>query len=110
HPDQWEFLRTIRRHSESELGIAYSALFNMPVSPVSTTSRASASISLLLENKLFLDRPGLTPPIIRFLREKLNFINTDYLVKRRLGKSVYKTPKFFKLIEEKVDAIHLPRG
>lgn len=109
-PDQWEFLETIHRHSAAELENAHSAVINIPVSPVSMTSTAGASISLLLENKLVVNRSGLTPQIIQFLREKLNFVNTEYLVKRRLGKSIYKTPKFFKLIEEKVDAIHLPRG
>ena len=109
-PDQWDFLGTIHRHSHAEMENAHSALFNIPVSPVSYTPTAGSPISLLLENKLVVNRHGLTPQVIHFLREKLNFSNTDYLVKRRLGKSVYKTPKFFKLIEERVDAVYLPRG
>ena len=36
----------------------------------------------------------------KFLREQLNFYNSEYLAKKNLGKSVFNTEKFFKLIEE----------
>jgi superfamily II DNA or RNA helicase len=44
------------------------------------------------------------------LKEELNFLNTEYLTKRRLGKSTYKVQKYFKLIDESGDGVSLPRG
>lgn len=109
-PDQWEFLRTVHKHTEAELENAHWAVFDTSAEGASIPHTNGKSLSVLLGNKLVLARPGLTPKIIGFLKEKLNFVNSDYLVKRRLGKSVYKTPKFFKLIEETPDAVVLPRG
>jgi len=57
-----------------------------------------------------LPRAQLTPTIIHFLKDELNFLNTEYLTKRRLGKSTYKVQKYFKLIDETGDTISLPRG
>jgi hypothetical protein len=44
------------------------------------------------------------------LRENLNFISTEYLTKKKLGMSLYKAQKFFKLIEETDTQVLLPRG
>ena len=63
-----------------------------------------------MNNKLVLNRSELSPQIIHFLKENLNFISSEYLTKRRLGKSVYKVQKFFKLIEENESNVFLPRG
>lgn len=40
----------------------------------------------------------------------LNFPNLDYWLKKRLGKSVYQTEKFFRLMEEDGEDVILPRG
>jgi len=40
----------------------------------------------------------------------LNFYNSDFLVKKNLGKSTFQTEKFFKLIEESENEINIPRG
>ena len=63
-----------------------------------------------LNNKLALDKSQLTPQIIGFLKDRLNFISTEYLTKKRLGKSVYQVEKYFKLIEEQGNRVFLPRG
>jgi superfamily II DNA or RNA helicase len=44
------------------------------------------------------------------LRDNLNFINSDYLIKSKIGKSTWKTEKYFKLIDEYTDQIEIPRG
>ena len=63
-----------------------------------------------MNNQIDLKRSELTPGLTHFLKEELNFLNTEYLTKRRLGKSIYKVQKYFKLIDETGDAISLPRG
>jgi len=107
--DQWHFLRTIHRHNSNELESVYSAVLHCAPA-ASVASSTGPSVTLVLNNKLILNRAEVTPQIIRFLKDKLNFINTEYLVKFRLGKSVHGVQKFFKLIEEGIDNICLPRG
>jgi len=53
---------------------------------------------------------GHAQELVKFLREKLNFFNTEYLVKEKMGISTYQTEKYFKLISETSEQILLPRG
>lgn len=109
HTDQWTFLQTIHKHTVAELETANSNVFNKPASSDLKVSDVS-SVSLILNSKIVLNRSKLTPQLIHFLKEKLNFISTEYLTKKRLGKSVYKVQKFFKLLEEEGNEVLLPRG
>ena len=109
YPDQWGFLKNIKRHSHTELDAVYNNLFNNPANKITSTAH-KCLLSITLNNKLALDKSQLTPQIIDFLKERLNFISTEYLTKKRLGKSAYKVEKYFKLIEEQRDRVFLPRG
>ena len=109
YPDQWAFLKNVKRHSRSELDVVHDNLFNHPAKKI-TSAPHKGLLSITWNNKLVLDKPQLTPPIIDFLKDRLNFISTEYLTKKRLGKSVYKVEKYFKLIEEHGDRVFLPRG
>ncbi|MEK7162181.1 MAG: DEAD/DEAH box helicase [Patescibacteria group bacterium] len=99
----------MHKHTPVELETACANVFNKPISFTPEISGVS-SVSLILNSKVVLNRSKLTPQLIHFLKEKLNFISTEYLTKKRLGKSVYKVQKFFKLLEEDGDNILLPRG
>ena len=89
YPDQWAFLKNVKRHSRSELDVVHDNLFNHPAKKI-TSAPHKGLLSITWNNKLVLDKPQLTPPIIDFLKDRLNFISTEYLTKKRLGKSVYK--------------------
>jgi superfamily II DNA or RNA helicase len=47
---------------------------------------------------------------MEFLRENLNFLNSDYLVKKNMGRSTFNLEKYFRLIEETPDGVIIPRG
>src|SRR3990167_8280115 len=108
-PEQWQFLATVKRHTITELDSIHQLLFtdtrktmvNMPT---------GGGLEILVSNQIDLKRSELIPGLIHFLKEELNFLNTEYLTKRRLGKSVHKVQKYFKLIDETTDFISLPRG
>lgn len=107
-PDQWFFLQSIKRHSAQELDAIYAVLFDN--NKQNETISPSEGLSIVVSNQIILRRAQFSPSIIHFLKEELNFSNTEYLTKRRLGKSTYKVQKYFKLIEESGDTISLPRG
>ena len=113
YSDQWEFLASIKKHSASELDSAYHTIFESSelVEPTNNIFTGKNDvIHITLSNKIALKRSQLPHHVIVFLKEKLNFINSEFLIRRRMGKSVYKIQKFFKLIEESGDTIYLPRG
>ncbi|MBI5732457.1 DEAD/DEAH box helicase family protein [Candidatus Jorgensenbacteria bacterium] len=108
-PDQWTFLQDVKRHTIQELGAIHSKLFSTVDKQLQSLPK-DGSLPITISNEIILPRAKLTPVIIHFLKDELNFLNTEYLTKRRLGKSTYKVQKYFKLIEESGDTISLPRG
>jgi len=71
---------------------------------------SSASPCINIDNQIRLVRSQLPAEAVAFLKEELNFLNSEYVTKRRLGKSTYKVQKYFRLIEESGDGVTLPRG
>ncbi len=106
--DQWTYLAAMKRHSAAELDHALEELETG--SSYSIPRRDTGKLTLTVRNQIELDRVLLTPQTIRFLKEELNFLSTEYLAKKRMGKSVHDTRKYFKLIEEVGDSIFIPRG
>ena len=110
-PSQWDFLGQIKKHETGILDHVYQKLFNLPRNEIGTAvSTDEHGVEILLSNRIMLSRSQLRTDVVEFLKEKLNFINTEYLAKKRMGKSVYKVQKYFKLIEGSGDLVLVPRG
>jgi superfamily II DNA or RNA helicase len=113
YSDQWEFLSSIQRLTISELELLYGKLVGINSDSehlLSAFAQPLKQLQIILRNKIFLNRIQLSPEIIAFLRDNLNFINSDYIIKSKIGKSTWKTEKYFKLIDETTDQIEIPRG
>ena len=107
--NQWQLLATVKRHAISELDLIHQSLF-ADIGKTMANMSTGDGLGILVSNQIDLKRSELPPGLIHFLKEELNFLNTEYLTKRRLGKSIYKVQKYFKLIDETADFISLPRG
>ena len=108
YENQWEFLSKIHRHTTEELDEIFLKVtdgikLNPPIANDDT-------LNIVVDKNIKMNRSQLNTATIEFLREKLNFLNTEYLTKKRMGVSVYKVQKYFKLIGESGDNIFLPRG
>ena len=113
YDNQWEFLREIKTISIEKLNELYRDLFNEKPSEVFISSfndRKSYELEIIIQNQIYLKRNQLSKKLIVFLREQLNFYNSDYLVKKNMGKSTFNTEKFFNLIEESENEVMIPRG
>lgn len=109
--DQWDFLSKVKKHTIAELDAIYNNIFgSQEVGDREIKSAPTGTIDIVLNNKLLLKRSHLPFLVISFLKENLNFINSEYLIKKRLGKSVFRLEKYFKLLSESGDDILLPRG
>ncbi|MFA5945704.1 MAG: DEAD/DEAH box helicase family protein [Patescibacteria group bacterium] len=106
-PDQWDFLAKVKRISPHDLDAAFAQLTDQSTNEVTTDSK---NLVLILGSGIRLQNNLLDKATVNFIREELNFSNLDYWLKKRLGKSVYQTEKFFRLIEEVGEHILLPRG
>lgn len=67
-------------------------------------------LKIILSNTIRLNRKTIPFTLIKFLKENLNFANSDFIIKKKVGKSTFETPRFYKLIEETKDDLHIPRG
>ena len=108
YSNQWEFLKTIHKHTTLELENIYEKLFaqkdNFSVKP------NSSRINLVVDGSIRIKKQELSSKITSFIKEELNIFNKEYMVKKKLGKSVFKTEKYFNLIQDNSDEILLPRG
>lgn len=111
-PDQWGYIKNIKKISTEKVYEIYQLLFsNNVVNPSSLKSKKrSNSIEITLDNQISLPKSSLNPALIHFLKNNLNFFNNEYLIKKRLGISTYQTEKYFKLINETSENILIPRG
>ena len=108
--DQWVFLKEAKRHTAQEIDAVHQRLVVQKSGLSVPSALSGTTLSIFVSNKIALARSQLSPESVIFLKEELNFLNTEYLTKRRLGKSTYKVQKYFKLIEESGDAVSIPRG
>ncbi len=68
------------------------------------------SVHVKVAHQIIIAKAQLPSAAKRFLREKLFIMNSEYIIKERLGHPVYDVPKFFDLIEEQDGNVLLPKG
>jgi superfamily II DNA or RNA helicase len=106
--DQWDFLSKIHRVSTNHLDelfrkISFASEDTLPI-------KTNGKLTILLSNNIRISRLGLTTPLINFIKEELNFANTEFFIKKQSGKSTFGTERYFKLVEETENEIIIPRG
>lgn len=109
--DQWNFIQNIKKNSVKLLDNIFKQFFKRPESNSTKIKPSSSSnLSIVIKNQVYLKRSQLPNKVKLFLREHLNFSNSDYIIKKKMGRSTHKTEMFFKLIEETPREVLLPRG
>jgi superfamily II DNA or RNA helicase len=111
--NQWEFLKTIRKLTITELENLYQSLATKPNNSegkAATAKSIKGKLNIKLSNAIYVSREGLTTPLINFIKEEFNFISSEFIIKKKLGKNTWGTDRYFKLIEETPAEIIIPRG
>jgi len=107
--DQFEYLNKIKKISINKLDLLYKKLIGSNL-PTTKLTKDIGQITICIKNQIFINKSELGNKLTAFLKENLNFFNQEYLMKKRIGKSTYKTEKYFKLIEEEDEKVMIPRG
>ena len=110
--DQWGYLQSVGKISKQQIETLHLQLSGSAMEVFSSRYLPDSKFELeiLINSEIYLKRVQLNEKLIAFLRENLNFLNSDYFVKMRLGKTAYNVEKYFKLIEETPEGIIIPRG
>jgi superfamily II DNA or RNA helicase len=106
--DQWDFLSRIQKVSIDHLDLLYAGLRSAIDAKLPIVKNGKLTISL--KNYISLSRNGLTPTLINYLKEELNFANSEYFIKKKSGRNTFKTTRYFKIVEETESQIFIPRG
>ena len=108
YPDQWKFLASISRASVSHLDEIF---YSIQSSDAATASEIdSETLIIKLDEAVYLNRSGMSPELIGFLKKELNFTNSEYFAKRKSGRSTWGTDRYFRFIEETAHEVIVPRG
>ena len=70
----------------------------------------SDKLTITLNNVVKITRNGLSTLLINFLKDELNFANTEYFIKKKAGKNTFETERYFQFIEETENEVIVPRG
>jgi hypothetical protein len=111
--NQIEAIKSFRKLTSNDFKSIYEKIFNEKVEDFLKSSFDATSRSVLeiqINGQIYIKRLQLNRKLIEFIRENLNFLNSDFLIKKNLGKSTFDTEKYFRLIEETPDGVILPRG
>lgn len=106
--EQFEFLKNIKRVSISELDKLYQSVSTPSISTYPKASKGKLVISL--SNEARISREGMTTPLINFLKEELNFVSTEFIIKKKIGKNTFGTERYFKFVGETENEVVVPRG
>ncbi len=106
--DQWQFLQAIKRISLPQLDKLYQEVSNSLVQVVQKSG--SGKLAICLNNQVSLRREGMTTALINFLKEELNFASTEFIIKKKIGKSTFGIERYFKFVEETENEVFVPRG
>lgn len=111
--NQWEFLHKIVRVTAQYLDSLYNQfIIKPPQVPIQIQASQNSSAKLLihLNNSVSISRINLPSSLISFLKDEFNFLNTEYIVKKKMGKNTWGTEHFFKCVEETDTEVIIPRG
>ena len=111
--NQFEAIKSFHKLTSDNFKSIYEEIFNEKVEDFFKSSFDATSRSVIeiqVDGQIYLKRLHLNRKLIEFIRENLNFLNSDYLIKKNLGKSTFDTEKYFRLIEETHEGVILPRG
>lgn len=110
-PDQFEFLESVRKITIDELERLFNETRNTSLNNNSSVStEISGKTIIRLNENIYINRSALPIPFINFLKEELNFANSEYFIKKNIGKNTWETKKYFKLIKETENDLIIPRG
>lgn len=110
---QWAFLETIKRVKISHLSKVYKSLAGETEVSEGLFQQAQplpGKLIISLNSEIKIARTNLPQSLITFLKEELNFANTEFQVKKNINKNTFGIKRYFKLLNETSELIILPRG
>ena len=116
--NQFDFLKNIQRIKIDKLDELYQSCMtlmnsvpgNLIITNPTYAELLSDKLTITLNNVVKINRNGLSTSLINFLKDELNFANTEYFIKKKAGKNTFETERYFQFVEETENEVIIPRG
>ena len=109
--NQWDFFQNIQKTTITKLDNLYESYIPIQNSTVPFLPLISpAKLTITLSNILEINRNAIPISLINFLKEELNFLNTEFIIKKKSNKNTFGTERYFRFIEETENSIIIPKG
>jgi superfamily II DNA or RNA helicase len=111
--DQWEYINKINRVSLNTLDILFESLFDTRDQIHSLNKPLKIEnnkLLITLDNVVHINRSAMPNQLINFLKEELNFTNSEFLIKKKIGRNTWGTERYFKFVDETENEVIIPRG
>lgn len=110
-PDQWNFLSAIEKVNTKLLEEIYNSIWSVASGKaIINEPGGNSELIVSLDNALRLNRSAMPLTLITFLKEELNFANSEFIIKKKAGRNTFGTERYFRFIEEAENEVVLPRG
>lgn len=106
-PNQWGLLSAVQKNSTKILNALHE---KFTAGDVDEKVSSKNVVKIILRQQLLIRKNNLPKSVVNFIREKLNFFNSEVAIRKRMGVSVYGLEKYFKLVEDFENSIAIPRG
>ena len=115
YDDQWEFLQNVPLITTEKLDMLHKELANTDITGEAHKSTKKSKekktvITLIIGSTIAIHKEDLFPEFVAYLRDELNLLNVEYLVKERVGLSTWGSRRFLNAIKDTGNHIELPRG
>ena len=108
--NQWAFLGNIQRNTVVQLDELYEDLDLSNSTTVVSPEISTEKLTIILNHQVRISRHKMPMVLVNFLKEELNFANSEFIIKKKIGKNTFGTERYFKLVEETENDIIIPRG
>ena len=108
--NQWAFLGNIQRNTVVQLDELYEDLDLSNSTTVVSPEISTEKLTIILNHEVRISRHKMPMVLVNFLKEELNFANSEFIIKKKIGKNTFGTERYFKLVEETENDIIIPRG
>jgi superfamily II DNA or RNA helicase len=113
YSNQWDYIKNIQRVSIKQLDQLYKSVTIISVQNVISSGLIKTSqekLTISLDNIVKISRYGMSIQLINFLKEELNFTNSEFIIKKKIGKNTFGTERYFRFVEESESNVIIPRG
>ncbi len=111
HTDQWFLLKIIQRISSSRMDELHATFIEQKKKTTTYVAHYTGTdLPITIGTHVTVPKSYIFKELANFLGKHLNFFNTEYAVKQRMGLPTFGTERYFKTIEKNNENILLPRG